>query len=198
MINREGTYTGVALPRFAVGDTEGSGNKQVGFVCEVTTGPFAGEQAPWRMTIRQGNPAERQEDLDRLVEVLRNCGWRGTKLSELLKGKLDGFGEEVRLVFQNEYYDPTNKRTVREDEIDPQSLDECIENGTIKVQVRLRFINRRVEASMKMPLEGDALDAFAGDVDEYIAQAGTHAGRARIEKQQAAAGKPAHRNGARA
>jgi hypothetical protein len=194
MINRAGTYEGVAIPRFAIGTTEGSGNKQVGFVAEVTSGPFAGEQAPWRITIRQSDPKERAEDIDRLVEVLRACGWTGTKLSELLAGKHDGFGmTPVRLVFQNEYFDAENKRTVKEDSIDPETLDRCIEDGSIKVQVRLRFINKPMEATMKNPIDGAELDAFAGDVDEYIAQVGSSAGRARFEKQ---AQKAAPKNGA--
>lgn len=199
MINRAGTWEGRPLPRFAVGTGE-SGNKQVGIVFEVTSGPFAGEQTPWRTTIRQANPLERQEDIDRLVETLRTCGWQGVKLSELLKGKLEGFGDvDVRLVFQNEYFDKANKRTVKEDELDPQTLDACIDSGEIEVRVRLRFINRRVEATMKQPLEGNELDAFVADVDAYIDHAGASAGRARIEKQQQQQrANAAAKNGARA
>lgn len=191
MITRTGTFEGRALlNRFSVGKSEQATpgaipNKQFGMVLEVTGGPFAGEQVPWRMTIRQNDPVERQEDIDRLIEVLRTCGWQGVKLGELLHGKLDGFGDvDVRLVFENEYFDVTNKRTVRESEIDPQTLEVCLQNGDIEARVRLRYINRRVEATMKNPLEDSELDSFVDEVDAYVEMAGASAGRRRIEKQQ--------------
>jgi len=177
---RQGTYEGRCLGRLSHGKSD-NGNKQVGLVYQITEGEFAGYQAPWRVTIRQDTPEHRAEDLGRLVETLRVSGWRGERLSALVAGEPEGLGDVgVRLVFQPEYFDRTRKETLRDEELynfGEENLRACIESGDVEMRFRLRFVNRRMEATMKQPLDGEELDDFCGDVDTFIARGGERAAK---------------------